>query len=109
MEGSGMDFEELDSHSTPLGELSLRRRTQIALGVEVCEVKLGDVFLMSSWFTEGEIALWSNDPPDDEFGAALAAAFAMYEAHVVRFHNPQQRRDAANTVYVARTAALPST
>jgi hypothetical protein len=40
----------------------------------VCEVKLGDEFLMSSWFTEGEIALWSNDPPDDEFGAALAAA-----------------------------------
>jgi hypothetical protein len=57
MEGSGMDFEELDNRSTPLGELSLRRRTQIALGVELYEVKLGDEFLMSSLFTEGEIAL----------------------------------------------------
>ena len=51
------DFEELDYRNTPFGELSLRRRTQISLGVEVFEVKLGDEFLMSSLFTEGEIAL----------------------------------------------------
>lgn len=40
-----------------MGELSLRRRTQLSLGVEVYEVKLGDEFLMSSLFTAGEIAL----------------------------------------------------
>lgn len=51
------DFEELDYRNTSFGELSLRRRTQISLGVEVFEVKLGDEFLMSSLFTEGEIAL----------------------------------------------------
>lgn len=52
-----MDFEELDYRETPFGELSLRRRMQLSLGVEVHEVKLGDEFLMSSLFTEGEIAL----------------------------------------------------
>ncbi len=52
-----IDFEELDYRETPIGELSLRRRTQLPLGVEVFEVKLGDEFLMSSLFTEGEIAL----------------------------------------------------
>ena len=50
-------FEELDFRRTPLGELSLRRRTEPTLGVEVFEVKLGDEFLMSSLFTDGEIAL----------------------------------------------------
>ena len=236
-----VDFEELAYHRTALGELSLRRRTELALGVEVYEVKLGDEFLMSSLFTEGEVALaelglaelgavqldvvvgglglgytaravlnhsavrsllvvealpevidwhrrglvplgtqlasdprvalihgdffalvdspgidprtpgrrfhailvdidhsprhvlrashaalygrdglhrlathlwpggvfalWSNDPPDESFQACLAEVFATCAAHVVRFHNPLQNRDAANTVYVARTRA----
>jgi spermidine synthase len=236
-----IDFEELDYRCTPLGELSLRRRTELTLGVEVLEVKLGDEFLMSSLFTQGEIALaelglaglgpgpldvvvgglglgytaravldhhavrsmlvvevladvidwhrqgliplgvtlsrdprcqflngdffalvncpdidsrnpgrrfhailldidhsprhllhashgafysrdglrrladhlhpggvfalWSNDPPDEDFRADLASVFAQYEAHVVKFHNPLQNRGATNTVYVARIAA----
>ena len=33
------------------------------------------------------------------------AAFDRWEAHVVTFHNPLQDRDAANTVYVARTGS----
>ena len=234
------DFEELDYRRTPLGELSLRRRRVLSLDREVFEVKLGDEFLMSSLFSEGEIALaklglaglrapeldvvvgglglgytaaavldypgvrslvvidalpevirwhqkglvplgakltadprcrlvngdffalaapgeqgfdheapgrrfhailldvdhsprdllharhgafyrpaglrslasylhpggafalWSNDPPDDEFLHVLGAAFAGAQAHVVKFHNPLQNREAANTVYVAR-------
>lgn len=235
------EFEELDFRRTSLGDLSLRRRTDPALGVEVHEVKLGDEFLMSSLFTAGEIALarfglaglgggpldvmvgglglgytaravlehpgvrsllvvealpevidwhrrglvplgaalagdprcrlvhgdffalvhspgidagsparrfhailvdidhsprhvlnsrhaalytadglhrlaahlrpggafalWSNDPPDETFLADLAAAFAHSDAHIVRFHNPLQNREAANTVYVARAGA----
>ena len=53
-----IDFEELDFRKTALGELSLRRRRVLSLeGREVVEVKLGDEFLMSSLFSEGEIAL----------------------------------------------------
>lgn len=52
-----MDFEELDYRNTPLGEISLRRRTEPRLGIEVYEVKLDDEFLMSSLFVDGEIEL----------------------------------------------------
>ncbi len=52
------DFEELDYHKTPLGELSLRRRRMLSLGgKEIYEVKLDDDFLMSSLFHEVEMAL----------------------------------------------------
>jgi spermidine synthase len=47
-------FEELDWQQTPMGDLTLRRRTEPTLGVEVFEVKLGDEFLMSSLFTVAE-------------------------------------------------------
>ena len=51
-------FEELAFHETPLGELSLRRRTILSLeNREVYEIILGDAFLMSSLFTEVEQAL----------------------------------------------------
>lgn len=53
-----MKIEELAYHRTSLGELMLRRRTEPVLrNVEVFEVKLGDEFLMSSLFTDGEKAL----------------------------------------------------
>ncbi len=51
----------------------------------------------------GAFALWSNDMPDERFLKSLAEAFATSQAHVVKFHNPLQNREAANTVYVART------
>ncbi|MHA6758505.1 polyamine aminopropyltransferase [Streptacidiphilus sp. PAMC 29251] len=51
---------------------------------------------------EGVFALWSNDPPDPEFGAVLAEVFAESAAHVVSFDNPLQGGLATNTVYVAR-------
>ena len=50
-------FEELDHRPTHLGDLSLRRRTIMSLGIDVVEVKLGDEYLMSSLFTESEKAL----------------------------------------------------
>jgi spermidine synthase len=50
-------FEEIDRRQTPIGEISLRRRLEPTLQVDVYEVKLGDEFLMSSLFTVAEIAL----------------------------------------------------
>ena len=50
-------FEELDYRMTSLGGLSLRRRLEPRLDVEVYEIKLGEEFLMSSLFTASEIAL----------------------------------------------------
>ncbi|WP_409157976.1 spermidine synthase [Lacisediminihabitans sp. H27-G8] len=47
-------FEELDFQPTPMGDLSLRRRIEPTLGVDVFEVKLGEEFLMSSLFTVAE-------------------------------------------------------
>jgi spermidine synthase len=52
------DFAELDFRSTPLGDLSLRRRRVPMLDdLEVFEVKLGEDFLMSSLFHAVEVAL----------------------------------------------------
>ncbi len=53
----------------------------------------------------GVFALWSDDPPDDEFLQSLSAVFATARAHVVNFQNPMSDCEAANTVYVARKAA----
>ena len=50
----------------------------------------------------GVFALWSNDPPDEDFSAVLAEVFSATAAHVVSFPNPLQDRESANTVYVAR-------
>ena len=50
-------FEELDWSETPMGVISLRRRIEPSLNVDVYEVKLGDEFLMSSLFTVAEVAL----------------------------------------------------
>ena len=50
-----MNIQELGFERTPLGDLTLRRRTETLLGGrDVYEVKLGDEYLMSSLFTESE-------------------------------------------------------
>ena len=49
----------------------------------------------------GVLALWSDDPPDDEFGTVLAQVFARTAAHVVTFDNPLTGGTSSNTVYVA--------
>ena len=52
-----VNFQELDYRPTSMGPLTLRRRREINLGVDVYEIKLGEEFLMSSMFTVAEIAL----------------------------------------------------
>ena len=49
----------------------------------------------------GVYALWSNDPPDEEYLAVLSEVFVEVAAEVVRFPNPLQDREATNTVYFA--------
>ena len=53
----GINFAELDRRQTAMGEISLRRRLEPTLQVDVYEVMLGDEHLMSTIFTAAEIAL----------------------------------------------------
>jgi len=50
-------FEELAWADTAMGPISLRRRLEPSLQVDVFEAKLGDEFLMSSLFVTAEIEL----------------------------------------------------
>jgi spermidine synthase len=50
-------IEELDWRETPMGAISLRRRMEPTLHVDVYEVLLGDEYLMSSLFTVAEVEL----------------------------------------------------
>jgi spermidine synthase len=52
----------------------------------------------------GIFAMWSDDPPEEEFLQALDLAFDSARAHIVSFHNPLLDCEAASTVYVARAA-----
>lgn len=50
-------FEELDYQPTSIGPISLRRRRELRLDVDVLEILLGDEHLMSDLFTTSEVAL----------------------------------------------------
>ena len=56
----------------------------------------------------GVFALWSDDPPDAAFQAALNEVFMPAQAHMVPFFNPLLERESASTVYVARKALSAS-
>jgi len=49
----------------------------------------------------GVFALWSDDPPDEEFLARASVVFDTVTAHVVDFDNPLTAGVSSNTVYVA--------
>jgi spermidine synthase len=50
-------IQYLDTCDTPMGQLTLRRRREPTLEVDLYEVKLGEEYLMSSLFTASEIEL----------------------------------------------------
>jgi len=52
----------------------------------------------------GVFALWSDDPPDEEFLVTLREVFTSAHSQVVSFFNPLLERDSASTVYVAKKA-----
>jgi spermidine synthase len=49
----------------------------------------------------GVFGLWSNERPDNDFTARLAAVFANARAEEVTFHNPLQDAPFTQTVYLA--------
>ena len=81
------EFAELDYQETPLGAISLRRRSEPRLGGKVLyEVKLGEEFLMSSLFVEAEeelaaLALQSLDAEElDVVVGGLGLGYTAAEA-----------------------------
>lgn len=51
----------------------------------------------------GVFALWSNDPPDEDYVARLRQVFENVRADIISFPNRLQDRNATNTVYSGRT------
>lgn len=51
---------------------------------------------------DGVFAMWSNDPPDEQYLEKLRAVFQDVEAEIIRFPNPYQSQEGTATIYVAR-------
>ena len=49
----------------------------------------------------GVFAMWSDDPPDDDFTTLLEAVFSDVEAQSIWFDNPLTRGQSAATIYLA--------
>jgi spermidine synthase len=49
----------------------------------------------------GVFALWSDDPPDEDFLGTLGVVFPAVRAHEITFNNPLLDGQSASTVYVA--------
>jgi len=83
-------FEELDYRPTPIGTLSLRRRRDLTLDVDVFEIKLGEDFLMSSLFTASEVALAQlglADLPGGDLDVVVGGLGLGYTANAVLEHD----------------------
>jgi spermidine synthase len=82
-------LEELDFQSTPMGELTLRRRHEPMLDVDVYEVKLGDEYLMSSLFTvaEEELARRGLGVVDGEALNVLVGGLGLGYTAVTALHD----------------------
>ena len=53
----------------------------------------------------GVFALWSNDPPEEEFTRLLDTVFGAFECHIVTFPNRYSGGESSSTIYVARRPA----
>ena len=79
-------FEEIDRRQTSMGEISIRRRLEPTLQIDVYEVKLDDEFLMSSLFTVAEIELARlalAELADGEFDVIVGGLGLGYTARAV--------------------------
>ena len=52
----------------------------------------------------GVFALWSDDPPDDDFLKNLRQSFTNADARTVSFFNPLLEQNSSSTVYIAGRA-----
>ena|SRR5215204_4186191 len=78
-----MNIQELGFQKTPLGDLTLRRRTETLLqNREVYEVKLGEEYLMSTLFTESEqqLATLGLGPLNGELDVVIGGLGLGYTA-----------------------------
>jgi spermidine synthase len=58
---------------------------------------------LSRWLeADGVLAVWSDDPPDEDFGMALRQVFTTSRPEVVTFPNPLTGGQSANTIYLGR-------
>lgn len=89
-------FEELDRQPTRMGEISIRRRLEPVLQIDIWEVKLGDEFLMSSMFNATELAVgrlgMAATPGDDlrvvvgGLGLGYTAVAALEDDRIASLH-----------------------
>ena len=49
---------------------------------------------------KGVFAMWSQNPPEENFEALLKTVFETVDSHLVSFPNPFQGKDSTNSVYV---------
>lgn len=87
-------FEELDWQRTPLGEISLRRRREPVLDVDIYEVQLNEEFLMSSLFTvsETELAHLGLAAHDREGLDVLVGGLGLGYTALAALADPRTRR-----------------
>ena len=81
---SPMPYEELAFASTPIGEISLRKRYDRLTQQWVHEVRLGEEYLMSSQFNATELALAQlglAEAPGDELSVLVAGLGLGFTAH----------------------------
>lgn len=81
---SPMPYEELAFASTPIGEISLRKRYDRLTRRWVHEVRLGEEYLMSSQFNATELALARlglAEAPGDELRVLVAGLGLGFTAH----------------------------
>ncbi len=51
----------------------------------------------------GVFALWSDDPPDQDFNSLLELVFGESKGHTIEFENPYTHGISLNSVYVAKS------
>jgi len=106
-DGSGLDPDEPDREfDAVILDIDHSPRHLLADGSSAFYGLAGTRRLAQQLRPGGVYALWSNDPPDDDYLATLDAVFVDVAATVVSFPNPLQDRDATNTVYLATNPLL---